>query len=133
VFFHQRTWLGCVIVLFASAVVFASIHGSISGVVLTLRLSDCRRNSDSHGNADWRESETVTDSKGFYSFPNCRWQYDVEIEANGFKTYKQTSPGSRSEFRAARMRLSKSAKKRKTSSLTAMLCTSTWRARRTAK
>ncbi len=92
-FFIKRTWLGLVIVLFASAVVFASIHGSISGVVLdpsgsaiagaTVTATETQTGA---------KSETVTDSKGFYSFPELPiGKYDVEIEANGFKTYKQTS------------------------------------------
>ena len=88
----KRTWVGLAILLFAAAVAFASIHGSISGVVLdpsgsviagaTVTVVETQTGA---------KSETVTDSKGFYSFPELPiGKYDLEIQANGFKTYRQT-------------------------------------------
>src|SRR5215467_3323747 len=91
-FFSKLTWIGLLIGTFAAAAVFASIHGSISGVVL-----DASGSAVVGANVTVTEtqtsvkSETTTDSKGFYSFPELPiGKYDVEIEANGFKTYKQT-------------------------------------------
>src|SRR5262245_17046935 len=92
-FFIKRTQLGLVICLMAATTVFASIHGSISGVVLdtsgsviagaTVAVTETQTGV---------KSETVTDSKGFYSFPELPiGNYSVEIQANGFKTYRQTS------------------------------------------
>jgi len=91
-FFTKLAWIGLVVCSFAAVSVFASIHGSISGVVLdpsgsaiigaTVTATETQTGV---------KSETVTDSKGFYNFPELPiGKYDVEIAANGFKTYKQT-------------------------------------------
>ncbi|HJZ63399.1 MAG TPA: TonB-dependent receptor [Candidatus Acidoferrum sp.] len=92
-FFRKLTWIGLLVCSFASAAVFASIHGSISGVVLDasgsaivgadVTVTETQTNV---------KSQTTTDSKGFYNFPELPiGKYDVEIEANGFKTFRQTS------------------------------------------
>src|SRR5262249_26733135 len=90
--FVHRIWLALFLFLFSAIVAFASIHGSISGVVL-----------DSSGAAiagatvtatetqTGAKLETTTDSKGFYNFTELAIGiYDVEIRANGFKTFRQT-------------------------------------------
>ena len=90
--FFKPGWIGLVLYSFAAVAVFASIHGSISGVVLdpsgsaivgaTVTVTETQTGV---------RSTTATDSKGFYNFPELPiGKYDVEIEANGFKTYKQT-------------------------------------------
>jgi hypothetical protein len=79
-------------VLFTSFSVWASITGSISGLV-----------TDPSGGVvagaqviaiethTGIKTETHTDSKGFYSFPTLAiGTYDLEVHAPGFKTYKQT-------------------------------------------
>src|SRR5262249_8492961 len=91
-FFSKLLWVGLVICSFAAVAVFASIHGSISGVVLdpsgsaivgaTVSVTEVQTGV---------KSKAATDSKGFYNFAELPiGKYDVEIEANGFKTYKQT-------------------------------------------
>jgi hypothetical protein len=85
-------WMTVLLCSVAAVVCWASIHGSISGVVLdpsgsaivgaTVTVTETQTGV---------KSDTTTDSKGFYSFPELPiGKYDVEIEANGFKTYKQT-------------------------------------------
>src|SRR5215471_15674917 len=70
----------------------ASINGSISGVVLdpsgSVIVGAAVTATETQTGV---KSETVTDSKGFYNFPDLPiGKYDVEIRANGFKTYRQT-------------------------------------------
>ena len=88
----KRTWVGLAILLFGAAVAFASIHGSISGVVLDPSGSVIAGASVTVVETQTGvKSETQTDSKGFYSFPELPiGKYDLEIQANGFKTYRQT-------------------------------------------
>src|SRR5262249_8001594 len=91
-FFSKLTWIGLLVCSFSAAAVFASIHGSISGVVLdasgsavvgaTVTVTETQTSV---------KSQTTTDSKGFYNFPELPiGKYDLEIEANGFKAFKQT-------------------------------------------
>jgi len=81
-----------VAILFGSALAWAAITGSISGVV-----------TDSSGavvigatvtateTQTGIRSEITTDSKGFYNFPALPiGTYDVEVKADGFKLYRQT-------------------------------------------
>lgn len=91
-FFLRR---GLFVLFFCSLVVaiaFASINGSISGVVqdpggsvipgATVTVTETQTGV---------KSQTVTDSKGFYNFPDLPiGNYDVEIQSGGFKTFRQT-------------------------------------------
>src|SRR5262245_33161175 len=88
----RRCWYGLFTCLCTAMVAFASIHGSISGVVLDPSASAIAGATVTVTETQTGvKSETVTDSKGFYSFSELPiGKYDVEIEANGFKTYKQT-------------------------------------------
>src|SRR5215472_9496435 len=70
----------------------ASINGSISGVVadpsgaVIVGVAVTATETQTGVNA-----QTVTDAKGFYSFPDLPiGKYDVEVRAKGFKTYRQT-------------------------------------------
>jgi outer membrane receptor protein involved in Fe transport len=78
--------------LFGAALAWASITGSISGVV-----------TDQNGGVivgakvtaletqTGVRSEITTDSKGFYNFPALPvGKYDVEVQAPGFKLYRQS-------------------------------------------
>jgi hypothetical protein len=78
--------------LFAAALAWAGITGSISGVV-----------TDQSGavvegavvtaieTQTGIRAETKTDTKGFYNFPSLAiGTYDVEVHANGFKIYAQS-------------------------------------------
>jgi hypothetical protein len=78
--------------LFLAGVAWASINGSISGVVTdpsgsvivgaTVTATETQTGV---------KSEISTDSKGFYNFPSLPiGTYDVEIRAAGFKGYKQS-------------------------------------------
>lgn len=76
----------------AAALVFASINGSISGVVLDPSgLVIVGASVTAAETQTGVRSETVTDAKGFYNFPELPiGKYDVEITAKGFKTFRQT-------------------------------------------
>jgi hypothetical protein len=73
-------------------VALASINGSISGVVLDPSGSVVSGAAvTSTETQTGVKSETVTDTKGFYSFPELPiGKYDIEIVANGFKTFRQS-------------------------------------------
>ena len=75
-----------------AAVVLASINGSISGVVVdpsgSVIVGAMVTATETQTGV---KSETLTDSKGFYNFPELPiGKYDVEVHAKGFKTYRQT-------------------------------------------
>ena len=84
--------IGVLVCLLSVVAAWASINGSISGLV-----------TDSSGSVivgaavsatetqTGVKSETVTDSKGFYNFPELPiGKYDVEITANGFKSFRKS-------------------------------------------
>src|SRR5215468_6735292 len=75
-----------------AAVALASTNGSISGVVLDPSGSVVAGAAVTATETQTGvKSETETDSKGFYSFPELPiGKYDLEIQASGFKTYRQT-------------------------------------------
>ena len=91
-FFLRR---GLFVLFFCSlavVVAFASINGSISGVVqdpggsviagAAVTVTETQTGV---------KSQTVTDSKGFYNFPDLPiGKYDLEIQSGGFKTFRQT-------------------------------------------
>ncbi|HWZ99104.1 MAG TPA: TonB-dependent receptor [Candidatus Dormibacteraeota bacterium] len=90
--FIKRSWVGLVICLLAAIVAFASIHGSISGLVLdpsgSVIVGAAVTATETQTGV---KSETVTDSKGFFNFPELPiGKYDLEIQADGFKSFKQT-------------------------------------------
>jgi len=86
--------LNCVALFLCAfaAVALASINGSISGVVLDPSGSVIAGAAVTATETQTGvKSETVTDSKGFYSFPDLPiGRYNVEVRAKGFKTYLQT-------------------------------------------
>jgi hypothetical protein len=81
-----------VIFLLASGLAWASITGSISGIVtdpsgsLVPNATVTATNTDTHV-----QSVIVTDGKGNYSFAELPvGTYDVEVTQHGFKTYRKT-------------------------------------------
>ena len=83
---------GILVCLLAAVVSWASINGSISGLVLDPSGSVIAGAAVTATETQTGvKSETVTDSKGFYNFPELPiGKYDVEITANGFKTFRKT-------------------------------------------
>src|SRR5262245_34156856 len=75
----------------AAIAAFASINGSISGLVLDPSGSVMVGASVTATETETGvKSQTVTDSKGFYNFPQLPiGKYDVEITAKGFKSFRQ--------------------------------------------
>ena len=72
---------------------WASITGSISGLVTDPAgaVIAGARVTATNSQTGVR-TETVTDSKGFYSFPTLPiGTYDVEVHATGFKAFRQTN------------------------------------------
>ena len=91
-FFLRRSLCVLFFCSLAVAVAFASINGSISGVVqdpggsvitgAAVTVTETQTGV---------KSQTVTDSKGFYNFPDLPiGKYDLEIQSGGFKTFLQT-------------------------------------------
>jgi len=79
--------------LLLGAAAWAGVTGSISGLVndptgaVIVGAQVTATNSQTGV-----RTETVTDSKGFYSFPTLAiGTYDVEVHGAGFKTFRQTS------------------------------------------
>ena len=89
---RSRFVVSVLLVLLAATAAWASITGSISGlvtdpsggVVAGAQVTAIEVQTGIH-------TETVTDSKGFYSFPTLSiGKYDVEVHASGFKAFRQT-------------------------------------------
>jgi len=91
---HQRVlpWL-FVFFFLASGLAWASITGSISGIVTDPSGSVIPDAMVTATNAQTGTTFTVkTDGKGFYSFPDLAvGDYDVEVKQAGFKTYRQSA------------------------------------------
>jgi len=88
----KLSWIGVLACLLAAVASWASINGSISGLVLdpsgSVVVGAAVTATETQTGV---KSETVTDSKGFYSFPELPiGTYDVEISANGFKTFRKS-------------------------------------------
>jgi hypothetical protein len=88
----SSNFLAVVVCLFTAAAVFASINGSISGVVVdSSKAVIAGATVVATETQTGVKSQTVTDSKGFYSFPELPiGKYDVEVSATGFKTFKES-------------------------------------------
>jgi hypothetical protein len=82
-----------VLCLLGAAAVWASITGSISGIVTDQSGSIVPNASVTATNVDTGVKATIkTDSKGFYNFPDLPvGNYDVEVTQPGFKTYRKTA------------------------------------------
>lgn len=91
-FLQKFSWIGVLVCLLAAAAAWASINGSISGLVLDPSGSVIAGAAVTATETQTGvKSETVTDSKGFYNFPELPiGTYDVEISANGFKTFRKS-------------------------------------------
>ena len=88
----KLSWIGVLACLLAAVASWASINGSISGLVLdpsgSVVVGAAVTATETQTGV---KSETVTDSKGFYNFPELPiGTYDVEISANGFKTFRKS-------------------------------------------
>ena len=91
---HSRRFLtsAFALLLITAALAWASITGSISGVVNDSSGAVVPRATVSVTNTQTGVKATVTtDSRGFYSLPTVSvGTYDVEITQSGFKTYRKT-------------------------------------------
>jgi Carboxypeptidase regulatory-like domain len=90
---YSRCILFLLCVLLLGTVVWAGITGSISGlvtdpsgaVVTGARVTAIETRTGI-------QTETITDSKGFYNFPTLAiGNYDLEVHGPGFKTFRQTN------------------------------------------
>ncbi|MGB7436371.1 MAG: TonB-dependent receptor [Candidatus Acidiferrum sp.] len=89
---HSRGMFFFLFALLAGTAAWASITGSISGLVTdpSGAVIDGAHVVAIETQTGIR-TETVTDSKGFYSFPTLAiGTYDVEVRGPGFKTFRQT-------------------------------------------
>ena len=91
-FSRTFSWIAVLVCLLAAVVSWASINGSISGLVLdpsgSVVVGAAVTATETQTGV---KSETLTDSKGFYNFPELPiGTYDVEISANGFKTFRKS-------------------------------------------
>jgi hypothetical protein len=92
--FLQKSLPALVILcLFGAAAVWASITGSISGIVTDPSGSVVPNATVTATNGDTGVRSTIkTDGQGFYNFPDLPvGNYDVEIERPGFKTFRKTA------------------------------------------
>jgi hypothetical protein len=82
-----------VLSLFGAVAVWASITGSISGIVTDPSGSVVPNATVTATNVDTGvQSSIKTDGAGFYNFPNLPvGNYDIEVTAPGFKTYSRTA------------------------------------------
>lgn len=82
-----------VLSLFGAVAVWASITGSISGIVTDPSGSVVPNATVTATNVDTGVQSSIhTDGAGFYNFPNLPvGNYDIEITAPGFKTYSRTA------------------------------------------
>jgi len=89
-----RTFLSLLVavLLWGSAIAWASITGSISGIVTDPSGSVVPGASVTATNTATRVQAIVnTDGAGFYSFPNLPvGDYDVDVKQTGFKTYHKS-------------------------------------------
>src|SRR5690242_8962528 len=91
-FSRKFSGIGVLVCLLAAVVSWASINGSISGLVIdpsgSVIVGGAVTATETQTGV---KSETVTDSKGFYNFPELAiGTYDIEITANGFKTFRKS-------------------------------------------
>jgi len=91
-FSRKFSWIGVLVCLFAAVVLWASINGSISGLLIdpsgSVIVGAAVTATETQTGV---KSETVTDSKGFYNFPELAiGTYDIEVTANGFKTFRKS-------------------------------------------
>ena len=91
-FSQKFSWIGVLVCLLSAVAAWASINGSISGLVLdpsgSVIAGAVVTATETQTGV---KSETVTDSKGFYNFPELPiGNYDVEITANGFKSFRKS-------------------------------------------
>ncbi|HJZ51005.1 MAG TPA: carboxypeptidase-like regulatory domain-containing protein, partial [Candidatus Acidoferrales bacterium] len=79
-------------VLLAACAVWASITGSISGIVTDPSGSVVPGVSVTATNTATGVQATIqTDGAGFYSFPNLAvGDYDIEVKQTGFKSYRRS-------------------------------------------
>ena len=90
---RSRCILFVLFALLLGTAAWASITGSISGLVTDPAgaVIAGARVTATNSQTGVR-TETVTDSKGFYSFPTLPiGTYDVEVHATGFKAFRQTN------------------------------------------
>ncbi len=82
-----------VVCLLGAAAVWASISGSISGIVTDQSGSLVPNAPVTAINEDTGVKSTIkTDSKGFYNFPDLPvGNYDLEVAQPGFKTFRKTA------------------------------------------
>ena len=92
-YFRMRHMLLCFFLLFLATVAWAGITGSISGlvtdssgaVIAGAQVTAVEIQTGIH-------TETVTDSRGFYSFPTLPiGSYDITVHGGGFKTFRRTA------------------------------------------
>jgi len=91
-FSRKFSWIGVLVCLFTAVVSWASINGSISGLVIdpsgSVIVGAAVTATETQTGV---KSETVTDSKGFYNFPELAiGTYDIEVTTNGFKTFRKS-------------------------------------------
>src|SRR5689334_7843573 len=91
-FSRKFSGIGVLVCLLAAVVSWASINGSISGLVIdpsgSVIVGGAVTATETQTGV---KSETVTDSKGFYNFSELPiGTYDIEITANGFKTFRKS-------------------------------------------
>jgi hypothetical protein len=90
---HQRFFPRLLVFFFlASGLAWASITGSISGIVTDPSGSVVPNVVVTATNGQTGTTFTIkTDGKGFYNFPDLAiGDYDVEVQQTGFKTYRQS-------------------------------------------
>ena len=80
-------------ILLGAAVAWASISGSISGIVTDPSAAVMPNVTVTATNtATGIQSSVQTDSKGFYNFPNLPiGNYDILVEQTGFKSFRQSA------------------------------------------
>ena len=91
---HRKSLLVLVALAFlGAAAVWASITGSISGIVTDQSGSVVPNASVTATNVDTGVKSAIkTDNAGFYSFPDLPvGNYDVEVTQPGFKTFRKTA------------------------------------------
>ena len=91
-FSRKFSGIGVLVCLLAAVVSWASINGSISGLVIdpsgSVIVGGAVTATETQTGV---KSETVTDSKGFYNLSELPiGTYDIEITANGFKTFRKS-------------------------------------------
>jgi hypothetical protein len=87
----RKSLFACLLVLFGAALAWASITGTISGIVNDATGSIVPDAAVTAINTQTGiHSVTKTDAKGFYSFPDLPvGTYNLQVEQKGFKTYEK--------------------------------------------